>query len=68
MHQVDKRDLISKLERNDEDEIILVPTYHLAFTYNYGILRKVYYHIHKSLRLSAVLPSPPGLAFRNSKN
>ena len=36
-------------------------TYHPAFTYNYKILRKVYYHAHISPRLAAVFIAPPHL-------
>ena len=42
-------------------------TYRPALKKVYEILQKTHRHTLKSQRLTAVLPSPPGLAFRNAK-
>ena len=47
--------------------ITLVLTYHPALKKVYEILQKAHRHTLKSQRSTAVLPSPPGLAFRNAK-
>ena len=61
-----KSDLLSKCKKEIVNRITLVLTYHPALTKVYEILQKAHRHTLKSQHLSAVLPSPPGLAFHNA--
>ena len=64
---MNRTDLLSKGDKEIDNRITLVFTYHPALTKVYEILQKVYRHTLKSQRLTAILPSPPELAFRNGK-
>ena len=62
-----RADLLRKHKKEVDNRIPVVLTYHPALTKVYQILEKPHRHTLKSLRLTAVLPSPPRLAFRNPK-
>ena len=64
---VNRTDLLSKREKEIDNRINLVLTYHPALKKVHEILLKAHRHTFKSQRLTAVLPSPPRLAFRNAK-
>ena len=67
IHFVERETLLEKRQKVADENITLVLTYHPALNSVYEILQKAHRHTLKSPRLSAVLPSPPRLAFRNSK-
>ena len=67
VHSLERDDLLRKRTRNTDNKITLVLTYHPALNKVYEILQKAHRHTLKSSRLSAVLPSPPRIAFRNAK-
>ena len=58
-------DLLRKHQKEIDNRITLVLTYHLALTKVDGILQKAHRHTLRSQHLTAVLPSLPQLAFRN---
>ena len=62
-----RTDLLSKREKEIDNRITLVLTYPPALTKACEILQKTHRHTLKSQRLTAVLPSPPRLVFRNAK-
>ena len=64
---MNRTDLISKYEKEIDNRITLVLTYHPALTKVYETLQKAHIHRLKSQCLTTILPSPPRLAFRNAK-
>ena len=64
---MNRTDLLSKREKEIDNRITLVLTYHLALTKVYEILQNGHRHTLKSQRLTAVLLSLPRLAVRNAK-
>ena len=64
---MNRSDLLSKCKNEIDNRITLVLNYHPALTKVYEILQKAHRYALKSQRLTAVLPSPPRLAFRNAK-
>ena len=62
-----RTDLLSKREKEIDNRITLVLTYHPALTKVCEILQKTHRHRLKSQCLTAVLPSPLRLVFRNAK-
>ena len=64
---MNRTDLLSKREKELNNRITLVLTYHPALAKVCEILQKTHRHTLKSQRLTAVLPSPPRLVFRNAK-
>ena len=64
---VERASLLQKREKKIDNSITLVLTYHPALIQVYEILQKAHRHVLKSPRLNSVLPSPPRVAFRNSK-
>ena len=63
-----REDLLKKSEKNVDESVTLVLTFHPALNCVYEILRKAQCHVLKSNRLSRVLPSPPRVAFCNTKS
>ena len=63
---MNRTDLLSECKKEVDNRITLILTYHPALTEVYEILQKAHRHMHKCQRLTAVLPSPPRLAFRNA--
>ena len=64
---MNRTDLLSKREKEIDNRITLVLTHHPALTKVCEILQKTHRRTLKSHRLTAVLPSPPRLVFRNAK-
>ena len=64
---MNRTDLLSKREKEIDNRITLVLTYHPALTKVCETLQKTHRYTLKSQRLTAVLPSPPRLVFRNVK-
>ena len=65
---MNRGDLLKKREKQDKnDSLTLVLTYHPALNKVHEILKKAHRHTIRSPRLSAVLTSPPQVAFRNPK-
>ena len=64
---MERASLLQKREKKIDNSITLVLTYHPALIQVYEILQKAHRHVLKSPRLNSVLPSPPRVAFRNSK-
>ena len=65
---MNRENLLKKCEKQDKnDSLILVLTYHPALNKVHEILKKAHRHTTRSPSLSAVLPSPPRVAFRNPK-
>ena len=64
---MNRTDLLSKREKEIDNRITVVLTYHPALNKVYQILQKAHRHTLKSQRLTLVLPSPPRLPFRNAK-
>ena len=64
---MNRANLLRKRKKEIDNRITLVLTYHPALTKVYEILQKAHRNTLKSQRLTAVLPSPPRLAFRNAK-
>ena len=62
-----RTDLLSKREKEIDNRITLVLTYHPALKKVGEILQKTHRHRLKYQRLTAVLPSPLRLVFRNGK-
>ena len=60
-------DLLRKHQKEIDNRITLVLTYHLALTKVDGILQKAHRHTLRSQHLTTVLPSLPQFAFRNAK-
>ena len=68
IHSMNRENLLKKLEKQDNnDSLTLVLTYHPALNKAREILKKAHRHTIRSPRLSAVLASPPRVAFRNPK-
>ena len=68
VHSMNRENLLKKREKQDNnDSLTLVLTYHPALNKVHEILKKAHRHIIRSPRLSAVLPSPPQIPFRNPK-
>ena len=65
---VNRTDLLSKRQKEIDNRITLVLTYHPALTKVYEILQKAHRRTLKSQRLTAVLPSPTRHAFRNASS
>ena len=65
---MNRADLLSKRKKEIDKRITLVLTHHPALTKVFEILQKAHRHTLKSQRLTAVLPSPSRLAFRNAKS
>ena len=63
---MNRTDLLSKREKEIDNRITLVFTYHVALTKVYEILQKTHRHMLKFQHLTVVLPSPPRLAFCNA--
>ena len=65
---MNRGDLLKKREKQyNNDSLTLVLTYHTALNKVQEILKKAHRHTIRSPRLSAVLTSPPQIAFRNPK-
>ena len=67
---MNRENLLKKREKQDNNDSItltLVLTYYPALNKVHEILKKAHRHTLRSPRLSAVLPSPPRVAFRNPK-
>lgn len=67
VNTIERSTLLKKRDKSQEDKLILVLTYHPAVIKVVEIVRKLHKHVVKSLRLNAVLPTPPRIAFRNPK-
>ena len=65
---MNRADLLSKRKKEIDKRITLVLTHHPALTKVFKILQKAHRQTLKSQPLTAVLPSPPRLAFRNAKS
>ena len=63
-----REDLLKKSEKNVDELVTLVLTFHPALNCVHEILRKAERDVLKSNRLSKVLPSPTGVAFHNAKS
>ena len=63
-----REDLLKKSEKNIDELVTLMLTFHPALNCVHAILRKAHRHVLKSNRLSRVLPSPPRVAFRYAKS
>ena len=64
---MNRTDMLSKREKEIDNSTTLALTYHQALTNVYEILQKSHKLTLKSQRLTAVLPSPSRLSFRNAK-
>ena len=70
VHSMNRENLLKKREKQDNNDSItltLVLTYYPALNKVHEILKKAHRYTLRSPRLSAVLPSPPRVAFRNPK-
>ena len=63
-----REDLLKKSEKNVDELVTLVLTFHPALNCVHEILRKAERDVLKSNRHSKVLPSPTGVAFYNAKS
>ena len=68
VHDVARDELLIKRPKPVDQRITLILTYHPALNRIYEILKNAHRHIMKSPKLSTILPTPPRVAFRNSKN
>ena len=64
---VERTVLLQKRDKEVDDSITIVLTYHPALSQVYEILRRSHKHVIKLPRLRSVPPSPPRVAFRNPK-
>ena len=68
VHSMNRENILRKCEKQDSgDSFSLTLTYHQALNKIREILKKAHRHTIRSSRLSAVLPSPPRVAFSNPK-
>ena len=68
VHSMTRQNLLQKREKQDKNNsLILFLTYNPALNKVHEVLKKAHRHTIRSPRLSAVLPSPPRVAFRNPK-
>ena len=66
VHSVNRETFLRKREKQDNsDSFSLILTYHQALNKIREILKRTHRHTIRSSRLSAVLPSPPRVAFHN---
>ena len=63
-----REDLLKKSEKNVDELVTLLLTFHPVLSCVHEILRKAERDALKSNRLSKVLPSPTGVAFHNAKS
>lgn len=62
MQQVDRKDLVNKHKKKNEDKLTLVKTYP-TLPCIYELFRKAHHHVLQSVRVAAVFAAPPRLAF-----
>ena len=64
---IDRRNLLKKRPKHQEDSITVVFTFHPALNIVFDVLKRAHRHVQKSPVLKAVLHKPPRISFRNPK-